>query len=221
MKRPMLSILLPGSLLGLILSACSLSALAQGQEPSAKNLYLAHARDARQGRPGVRITVELKRDGVSRKVPLNHPFRAGDRVKFHFETNFKAYVRIINVGSTGALQLLYPYRGAAELVSKTKDYAIPQGDLWLEFDRNPGREQLTFVFSSLPLQTEPRADRTAQRPAPESEQQLAELNSRSLENGKDFSLVPGIREDASYAYGVAAAQTMRKPIGIRITLSHE
>jgi len=33
-------------------------------------------------------------------------------------------------------------------VTKTKDYAIPQGGLWFEFDRNQGTEQLTFVFSS-------------------------------------------------------------------------
>ena len=59
------------------------------------------------------------------------------------------------------------------------------------------------------------------RSGKKSELLLADLNTRSLENGKDFSLVQDNREDASYAYGVVAAQTIRKPIGVKITLNHQ
>ena len=222
--------------LALALSVFSGAVLAQ-EEESPKNLFLAHSRDSKRGRPGVKITLELKRDGETRKVPLNYPFRAGDKVKFHFETNFNAYVKIINIGSTGALQLLYPYRGATDLVSRTRDYAIPQGDLWFEFDRNPGTEQLTFVFSSQPLLVEtqhhnaaPRPNQGSVTPNPprpssqsnrDEQQALADLNSRSLENGKDFNLVQDTRENESCAYGVAPPQTVRKPIGVRINLRHQ
>jgi len=210
---------------------------AQEDEQSAKNLYLAHARDSKRGRPGVKITIELKRGEKMQKVPLNYSFRAGDKVKFHFETNFNAYVKIINIGSTGALQLLYPYSGANELVTRTKDYAVPQGDLWFEFDRNPGTERLTFVFSAKPLLAETQTASAAPRPNQGSvtptrpshseqsnsdqQQALADLNSRSLENGKDFTLVEDRRENENCAYGVAPARILRKPIGVRIDLSHK
>jgi hypothetical protein len=213
------------------------AAFAQDGEESAKNLYLAHSRDSKRGRPGVKITIELKRDGETRKVPLNYKFRAGDKVRFHFETNFNAYVKVINVGSTGALQLLYPYRRAPELALKGKDNVIPQGDLWFEFDRNPGTEQLAFVFSSRPLlvtkksrgaapgpdqsRVPPdRAGRSMQSDG-DDQQALAELNSQSLENGKDFNLVQDMQENDNCAYGVAPTQLLRKPIGVIINLRHQ
>ena len=219
------------------LSVFPSAALAQDGEESAKNLYLAHSRDSKRGRPGVKITIELKRDGETRKVPLNYAFRAGDKVRFHFETNFNAYVKVINVGSTGALQLLYPYRRAPELALKGKDNAIPQGDLWFEFDRNPGTEQLAFVFSSRPLLVATKRRGAAPGPdqgrvPPDSagrstqsdgddQQALAELNSQSLENGKDFNLVQDTQENDNCAYGVAPTQLLRKPIGVIINLRHQ
>src|ERR687887_430918 len=77
-KRKMKRLIISISMLGLLLTALSFSAFAQEEEDSAKNLYLAHARDLKKGRPGVKVTVELKRDGVSRKVPLDYAFRSGD-----------------------------------------------------------------------------------------------------------------------------------------------
>src|SRR5262245_35408739 len=104
MKKPILSNSITGSILGAtlvcLLSAFSFTAFAQEDEQSAKNLYLAHARNSKRGRPGVKVTIELKRGEVTQKVPLNYSFRAGDKVKFHFATNFNAYVKVINIGSS-------------------------------------------------------------------------------------------------------------------------
>jgi hypothetical protein len=207
--------------------ASTLSVFSSGafaQEENAKNLYLAHASDSKRGRPGVKLTIELKRGGLTRKVPMSYVFRAGDKVKFHFETNFNAYVKVINIGSTGALQLLYPYRDALEFASKGSDYAIPNGDFWFEFDQNPGAERLTFVFSSrpLPVETQSRAALTPDSAQSGSDDQkaLAELSSQSMENGKDFKLVHDSQENDACAYGVAMLQTLRSPIGVSINLRH-
>jgi Domain of unknown function (DUF4384) len=208
----------------LVLAFLPFGTFAQNDEQSAKNLYLVHARNAKKGKPGVKIAIELKRDGATRKVPLNYPFREGDKVRFHFETNFNAYVKIINGGSTGALQLLYPFQGAPELVVKKKVYSIPQGDLWFEFDRNPGIERLVLVFSSQPLEAETQGAPSGQgggTPSPqgsELKQALADLNARALDNGKDFALV---QDNENSAYGVAPSALLRKPIGIRIDLHHK
>ena len=222
--------------LAFALSVFSGAAFAQ-EEEGAKNLYLAHARDSNRGRPGIKILIELKRDGETRMVPLDYAFRAGDKVKFHFETNFNAYVRVINLGTDGKPQLLYPYQGAPELVTRSRHYAIPQGELWFEFDQSPGTEQLSFIFSSKPLVAEaqnhgaepPSNQRSVTPTRPgrsahsngDEQQALADLNSSSLENGKNLLLVQDSQGNNNSAYGVATAQTLRKPIGIRINLRHQ
>jgi len=198
-----------GATLVFMLNAFSYHAFAQEDEQKAKNLYLAHARNSKRGRPGVKVSIELKRNGVTQKVPLNYSFRAGDKVKFHFATNFNAYVKIINIGSTEALQLLYPYRRATGFVARTKDYAIPQGESWFEFDKNHGTERLIFVFSSQPLTSGDR------------HKALADLIALSLENGKDLNLVHDTEGSENAAYGVVQAQTARKAIGISINLRHQ
>jgi hypothetical protein len=209
----------------LALAFLPVGALAQNGEQSAKNLYLTHARNAKRGKPGVKIVIELKRDGVTRKVPLNYAFREGDKVKLHFETNFNAYVKIINGGSTGALQLLYPYQGAPELVVKNRVCSVPQRDLWFEFDRNPGTERLILIFSSRPLEAETQSAPSGQEGTPPNlsegsglKQTLADLNSRALENGKDFTLV---QDSENSAFGVAPVALLRDPIGIRVDLRHK
>ena len=99
------------------------------------------------GRPGVRIRVELDRDGRARWVSSKTVFRAGDKVRFHFAMNFPGYVAIINQGSSGKRALLFPYPGVSNHIGRTADYTVPQGEGWFEFDDTPGKEQLTFVMS--------------------------------------------------------------------------
>lgn len=197
----------------LFLSAFSIHGYAQEDDQNARNLYLAHAKDSRKGQPGVKVTIELKRDGVSRNVPLGFNFRAGDKVKFHFETNFNAYVKVINVGSSGAFQLLYPYVGAPDLVTKTKDYEIPKGDLWFEFDNTPGIERLSFVFSS-------KSMASGARDIGNNQSVLRDLDSEALDNGRDLKLVQDTGSNENCAYGVVKVSTIQKPVGVRINLIH-
>ena len=122
----------------------------RAQDLSAKDLFLAHSQNRERGKPGVKISIELLRDGRRSFVPRNYSFQSGDKVKFHFETNFDSYVRLLNVGSRGTLKVLYPYPGAPEKITSMRSYAIPQGDIWMEFDEIPGTESLNFIFSSIP-----------------------------------------------------------------------
>jgi hypothetical protein len=99
------------------------------------------------GRPGVRVRVELDRDGRARWVSSKTVFHAGDKVRFHFAMNFPGYVVIINQGSSDKRSLLFPYAGVSNHIGRTADYTVPQGEGWFEFDSTPGTEQLTFVMS--------------------------------------------------------------------------
>lgn len=104
------------------------------------------------GRPGVRVRIELLRDGRARWVSTRTTFQAGDRVRFHFNMNFPGYVVIINTGSSGARTMLFPYEGVSNRVGLTADYTVPQGQAWFEFDNTPGEEQLTFIMSKREIQ---------------------------------------------------------------------
>jgi hypothetical protein len=92
---------------------------------------------------------------------------------------------------------------------------------------------LAFVFSSRPLLVAKKSrgaapghdkgsgpGRSTQSDG-DDQQSLAELNSQSLENGKDFNLVQDTQENDFCAYGVAPTQLLRKPIGVRINLRHQ
>ena len=159
----------------------------------------------------------MKRDDTVKSVPLNFAFRSGDKVKFHFEANFNAYVNILNNGTKGDWQTLYPYAGATEFVGQTKGYAIPRAaDLWFEFDENPGTEQLVFIFSAKALAG-----------AGKEPSRLNELIANAGENvkaasqSKDFKLVSDARPAEVCAYGLASAQSLQKPLLIRVNLAHK
>ena len=234
MQKLMFSLLLAG---GLLLNL-ALPSLAQvtGQETEAKNLFLAHASNPQQGKPGVKIRLELKRgEQKVGMVPLNYKFKAGDKVKFHFETNFAAYVTILNLGTDGSKQLLFPYPGSTERVPKAKDSVLPQGDMWFEFDETPGTERMMFIFSAQSLLNAAGAAPSASqgsvsvnRPRPPagntngSEQQaLDDLNSRSLENAKNLRLVRDRDNNEDCAFVVADTASLRKPLGVPINLIHQ
>lgn len=216
-------------------------------DQSAKNIYLVHVNNPKKGRPGTRVRIELMRNGLRSFVPRSTVFRAGDKVKFHFQTNFDAYIKILNVGTTGKLQVLFPYAGATELVAKSKDHALPEGDGWFEFDHQPGKEQLAFIFSQTPLTgaatqasaapppaaattttttvvaaqqtTVVAAQQTTTTTATMSEEDLAALNARALdiEGSKDLNLV---RQEGTETYAFTPDNMVKKPLVLRINLVH-
>lgn len=213
--------------------AGAMGALAQ-DEQSPKDLYVAYAapphRKARRGRPGAQVRIELQRDGRRSFVPADTTFRAGDKVKFHFAVNFPAYVSIINLGSSGRLNLLFPYTNREEVVAVTRDYVVPRDPgLWFEFDNNPGVEHLTLVFSAariMPSNSSSGGGHTMAtssgsvtvNPEGDSQLALADLNSRALANGKDLNLVQVSTEEG---YVLSNEQALRQPIGVQVNLRHK
>ncbi len=123
---------------------------AAGQEPDqARDLFHSYSQDGMSGRAGAKVRIELRRGSRSSFVSPDTAFRAGDKIKFHFETNFAAYVKIYNRGSSGKLEKLFPYPGVGSRVKTSSDYVVPAAaDEWFEFDKKKGVENLYFSFSS-------------------------------------------------------------------------
>lgn len=129
----------------------------QGKPPAGpRDLYTAYGSAASatktNGRPGAKVRVELERDGRARMVSPQTTFRAGDKVRFHFAMNFSGYVVIINEGSSGKRTMLFPSEGVSNRIGKTRNFTVPQGDAWFQFDETPGEERLTFIMSKREIQ---------------------------------------------------------------------
>jgi len=233
--RRMLSIAL-----GLL--ALAPAALGGGQEAGqgrARDLYTRYdgGAGAQQGRPGVKVSIRLKRDGRERWAAADEKFYAGDRIKLVLDTNFAGYVAVINTGSTGRQTLLYPQADDAVFPA---DGAVlpPAADKWIVFDDNAGEERVSLVFSAKPMRLH------AQRPAPpggparppaggqtstgglaagqEAQDVLAELNSRALGRGRERSASRDMFTETvgTETYSVVSPAALSEPIGFEFKLRH-
>ncbi|HEV2992581.1 MAG TPA: DUF4384 domain-containing protein [Candidatus Angelobacter sp.] len=133
-------------LLYLLISSMSWS-VAHGQQAGAQQLYRSN-----QGQ-GIRVSIELKRGGIIRRVSPQTTFLTGDRVKIHFSTNFDGYVYALNETPSGDTVLLFPTReaGTGNLVKSGHDYVIPATNGWFRFDEETGAETIHMIGSRQPL----------------------------------------------------------------------
>jgi hypothetical protein len=130
------------------------AAAQQSTAGNSRDLYFQYSprpNHQQTGRPGARFWIERERNGKRDVVPSNTVFRSGDRVKFHFTVNYPAYVAVLNSGSTGRVQMLYPYTGTNLRVKPAVKQTVPKGEFWFKFDENPGEERLTFLMSAKPI----------------------------------------------------------------------
>jgi pyruvate/2-oxoglutarate dehydrogenase complex dihydrolipoamide acyltransferase (E2) component len=139
--------------------SCAGSALAQD---SAKDLFFKHeekppANTPSRGRPGLKISVELKRGNHKPVfVSPDYDFRSGDAIRLHVSLNFRGYLTVINEGSSGKSQLLYPRPGLHReypRVSLEEGFSLPnkRSKDWIYFDQTPGQEKLQILLSEQPL----------------------------------------------------------------------
>lgn len=73
-------------------------------------------------------------------------FMTGDCVRVKFRLNFPGYLTIVNVGTSGKRNNIFPDQNQSNLLSPKTDYVFPQTGSW-KFQGNPGDEQLLFVVS--------------------------------------------------------------------------
>lgn len=228
---------------------------AQSQDQSMKNIYYDYGKPAagskpnqqRRGRPGAMVKLELKRNNRVSYVPTAATFYANDLVRLHIRVNRDAYLTILNQGTTGDLQLIYPktQADAERKVRKTMDFTVPTTPgKWLKFDENPGVERMIVILSAQPTrevlvalsgQSSP-PPRPQSQPQPEAgnDQQnlevIALLNSKSLgdeldSTSKDFTEVADENDangqPATFMISSGNNADLKKPVIYKLFLRHE
>ena len=139
---------------GFLLAAAAGPCAAEG----AKNLYYRQISDSKlQSNVGLCYSVELNRGGRVALVDSRYPFKSGDQLRFHVQSNIDGYLYILmKQGSRGDSALLFPAPGTDEdnHVKAGQDTIVP-GKGVLEFDEVPGTESLKFVLSAKKLSNSP------------------------------------------------------------------
>jgi hypothetical protein len=102
---------------------------------------------------GLRYSILKKEGSESVEVDPDTVFHSGDRIQLRVDVNTLGYLYIINRGSSGNWNPLFPSAKIANgdnRVQKGTRYVIPSGYVFT-FDEQPGTEKLFIVFSRQPV----------------------------------------------------------------------
>ncbi|HEX4949256.1 MAG TPA: DUF4384 domain-containing protein [Blastocatellia bacterium] len=135
MKTKAISYLVLGALLAANLSASS----AQGKSKARQEPGRARAMFIGKKADGLEVKLTTERGEL---VDPGKSFKAGDRIRVSFESNFKGFVYFINVSPGGVTKVIYS--GAIEA---DQSYDLPAKPYAIEFDKEPGTEILKVVLS--------------------------------------------------------------------------
>ena len=202
---------------------------AVGQDKRSRDLYLSYeSGNSSGGQPGAKVMVALNRTGTIQMVSPDTVFRSGDKVRFHLSLNFNGYLAVLNKGTSGRINRLYPYLGAPNRAQASAEIVVPGKEAWFAFDETPGIEEVTFLMSKDPIEEvkEPIPGTSAsqgQESSPGSsvdgngQRSLVALNKRARQQARDLHLE--ISDNA--AYGVASEKDLSGLVKFTVFLKHE
>jgi hypothetical protein len=182
----------------------------------------------------MRYIVRQLINGNMRDVDPDKTFVSGDRIKLGIESNDTAYLYVVQEGSDGRWDVLYPAAGSQHKVSARTMVDIPAGTDDFAFDQTPGTERLLVVLSRTPetdleklvasLRNAKRPDQPSSRPpvmmasAPDMQKFRATLTSRNLRIEKRPQ-VAGKVEEAVYIVNASTGDSGHRVVA-EIVLKH-
>jgi hypothetical protein len=105
----------------------------------------------RFGPLGLRYTLlQQLNTGKTEEVLPDSTFRAGDSIRISVMANEPGYLYVVQRGSTGAWNVLFPQPGTPEVnrVEAGRNYEIPGGDgEYFTFDEHAGQEKIYVLLS--------------------------------------------------------------------------
>lgn len=164
------------------------------------------------GLPGMKIWLERQIGGEDKflqVVPTNI-FRSGDWVRVKFQLNFEGFLTIINLGTSGKTETIFPLENQSNKIAPKTNYSIPDDEGW-QFDDNEGKEELIFIVSRKPL-----TEKAVQEfKATKDFESQAEVSVQTT----DRDLIKPKTENKS-VYVLASDARLEKPLVFRLTLKH-
>jgi acylglycerol lipase len=106
--------------------------------------------------------IELHRGNQTFRCTNKSAFRSGDKISFHVIPHEDGYAYImLTSGSSGRQAILFPsaQTGLDNHLVKQKDYTLPTQTPLL-FDKTPGTERVSIVFSKVPIDAQSYLERS-------------------------------------------------------------
>ena len=125
----------------------------------------------------IRLTVE--REGTSGWNAMNPAtvFAPNERLRFRLTTNFSGYLYVMNHGTAGTYELLFPRSdtGSDNRIEATKEYTVPVSQGWFKVSGPAGQDVIYWVISPVELSRQYRA---LPPPPPQSQRLPSSLKPR-------------------------------------------
>lgn len=101
---------------------------------------------------GLSHWIELEGPGGATGVQVasTRVFHSGERIRLHFQSNADGHIALIQLGSSGTGQMLFPNpaQGLTDnYLVAGRARTLPSPGHWFRFDQNPGTERLIVVFA--------------------------------------------------------------------------
>ncbi len=169
---------------------------------------------------GLSYWIELQgpSGGPGQQVTERHVFHSGERIRLHFRSNSDGNIALIQLGSSGTAQVLFPdpEKGLTDgRLAADQDKVLPQDSAWFRFDDKPGTERLIVLFA----RNREELDRFPLRPSlNEGETKSLVQNVQHVQGSKDLVIETETRTVGEVGtYGV---NTSGRPIVLEIALEH-
>jgi uncharacterized protein DUF4384 len=99
------------------------------------------------------ITLERLEGQTWTEVDPGFVFASGDRLRFRFTANFEGYLYVMNQGTSGSYELLFPREetGADNRIEQDTEYQIPATDAWFRIAGPPGHDIVYWLITPVRL----------------------------------------------------------------------
>jgi Domain of unknown function (DUF4384) len=170
---------------------------------------------------GLSYWIELYGTSNAAMKPVTdaHTFRSGDRIRLHFRSNADGRILLIQLGSSGTANVLFPdpEKGVSDNgLHAGEDAILPAPGRWFKFDSSSGTERLLVLFARSQEEIEhsfhPRPYMSA------AETVLIRQAAHHRTGAKDLMIETETEEVAEV--GTYAVSVSGKPMVLEIALQH-
>jgi hypothetical protein len=174
--------------------------------------------------------------GGAPRATTSTVFRSGDRIRLHVRSNNPGYLYIVNQGSSGHTDLLFPTANVSERIESGRTYTLPATG-HIRFVEPPGQETVWLFLSARPLSVNPQAQGSFKQSGghpveaaynPCGAKDLAveapdALQSKCGLGSKDLVVEDDARSNtpAEYAMAPAALIEQGRILALRVILRHD
>jgi hypothetical protein len=111
--------------------------------------------EANKSRSAQRIEITLERQAGDswQAVDPGYVFESGDRVRFRFRANFDGFLYVMDYGTSGSYDLLFPRAetGSENRIKSGTEYRVPATQAWFRIAGPPGHDIVYWMVTPAAL----------------------------------------------------------------------